>query len=149
MARVHQETLAGLAVFELHPSRIGEIVLARIVDRDRHDFVARGQLAKRLFPAFGAKIRQHDDDRAVAQQLPRIGQRAREVRAAPPWSERHQVANHSQRVSAPFGGPHDVLRHVGEEQRADAVVVPRGSEREDGSDLDGEARLGVGAAEMQ
>ena len=87
--------------------------------------------------------------RAVSQQLAGIGQGAREVGAAAPRSERHKVTNDAQRVSPPLGGPHDILGHVGEEQRADAVIVPRGRECQHGGDLDGKARLGVGAAEVQ
>ncbi len=63
--------------------------------------------------------------------------------------ERHEIADHPQGVGPALRGPHDVLRHVGEEQRADAIVVARRRERQHGGDLHGEARFGVGTAEMQ
>jgi len=84
----------------------------------------------------------------VAQQLGGVAQRAREIRPAATRRERHEIADHAQGVGAALRGPHDVLRHVGEEQRADAIVVARRRERQHGGDLHGEARLGVRTAEM-
>ena len=149
VARIHEQALPRLRVLKLHPSRVGEIVLPRIVDRDRHDFVARGELRERVLPVCGPEVREDDDDGAVSQQLRRIAQRAAEVRAPAAGRERDEVADDAQGVAAALGRSHHVFRRVGEEQRTDAVVVSRGGERQHGGDLHRQPCFGVRAAEVQ
>src|SRR2546425_9547522 len=103
----------------------------------------------RSLPLGGPEVREDDHDGPVSQQLRRIAQRPTEVRAPAAGSERHEVADDSERVAAALRGSHHVFRNIGEEQRPDAVVVSRGGEGQHGGDLHGQPRLGVGAAEVQ
>ena len=149
VARVDEQALRRLGILQLHPPGVRKIVLAWIVDRNRHDFVARCELTERVLPLYGPEVREDDHDGAVSQQLRRIAQRPAEVRAPAAGSERHEVADDSERVGAALRGSHHIFRSVGEEQRPDAVVVSRGGERQHGGDLHRQPRFGVGAAKVQ
>src|SRR5439155_22233459 len=69
VTRVHQDPLSRFYVLELDPSRIGQIVLSRIADGDRDDFIPRRELSQRLLPCLGTKVGEHHDDGAMTQQL--------------------------------------------------------------------------------
>ena len=69
VARVEQHPLAGLRVLHVDPPCVRELAFPRIVDRDRDDVVAGGELRERVLPAFRPEIGEGHHDGAVAQQL--------------------------------------------------------------------------------
>src|SRR5207247_9425596 len=69
VARVHEQALPRLRVFELDPPRVREIVLPRIVDGDRHHFVARGKLREWDLTVGDPELREEDDDCPVPESL--------------------------------------------------------------------------------
>src|SRR5207302_1334006 len=48
VTRVEQHPLAGFGVFHVDPTRVRELALPRVVDRDRHHVVTGGQLRQRI-----------------------------------------------------------------------------------------------------
>ena len=67
-------------------------------------------------------------------------ERAGDVGAAPDRLEHEQVADEAQRVAASLARRHDVLDAIGEQHRADAVVVADGRHREHRGELASRAR---------
>jgi len=124
VTRVHEESLSGFGVLELDPTGVGEIVLARIVHRDGDHLVPRGDLGHRVLPALRPEIGQHHHDGPVAQQLGGVAQRAARFVPRP----RGANATRSRITRRAWARPSRAARrtpHVGEEQRADAIVVAR------------------------
>ncbi len=54
--------------------------------------------------------------------------------------EGDQIADHPERVAPPLGGRNDALDLVGEEERADPVVLPRRGQRQHRGHLDRQRR---------
>src|SRR5688500_14666094 len=148
-AAVDDDPLARLRIGEHEQPGVRQLRLARIADAHRDQVVALADQLHRALQRIHAarpdlEVGQHEDDGAMAQQPTGKVQRGRDRRAVPLRTERQHVADHAQRVASPLPRRHEVLDDVGEDEQADAVVVARRGQREDGRDLGGE--LGLEAA---
>ena len=120
----------GLGIAEGHEPGVRHLAFARVGEVERHDVVAAPQHADRALPALGLEVRQHRDDPAPAQHALGEAQGAREIGAAAQRLARQQVADDPQRVVAAAPRRHVAFDAVGEEHRADAVVIGDRGERE-------------------
>jgi hypothetical protein len=53
---VYQDSLASLRVLQINPTGVGQLCLARVLDRNRHDVMAGRETAERLGPVLGQEI---------------------------------------------------------------------------------------------
>ena len=103
--------------------------------------MAAAQHTDRPLPALGLEVGDDRHDPAPAQHALREAQGAREVGAAARGLAGQQVAHDAQRVVAAVPRRHVALDAVGEQHRADAVVVRDRREGEHRRELRGESRF--------
>ena len=123
VAGVDQDPAPGFRVRQLDQAGIGHRLLSPVIDRDRHDLMPGSEPPERTLPVVGQKVGENDDDAAVPEQAAGVGETRREVGGPTLGLERDEVADDPERVPPSLAWRNDVLDLVGEEQRADPVVL--------------------------
>ncbi len=91
----------------------------------------------------GQKIGENEDHRSAAQRGLEGGERVPQACPRAGGRAREQIADDSEGVTSSLGGLDVQLDAIGEEDRADSVIIAGGGERKHGADFGGQLSLGA------
>ena len=131
-----------LRVVQRHQAGIGQLALPGVRELHRDHVVLAGQPAECRLVAVARKSETMKQHRAPAEHRLEVLESRGEVGAGAGRLEGEQLAEDAEGVAPALPGRNHLLDAIGKEEGADPIVIARGRQRQDGTDLGGQVPLG-------